>query len=34
MSSYALLTHGAPPLPVVLGIGFGALMTMRSTRPA
>jgi len=32
MSGYALLTFGAPPVPVALGIALGALMTMRSTR--
>jgi hypothetical protein len=34
MSAYALLNFGAPPIPVAIGIGLGALMTMRSTRSA
>lgn len=34
MSAYALITHGAPPLAVAAGIGFGALLTVRSTRSA
>jgi hypothetical protein len=34
MSAYALLSHGAPLFPVVMGIGLGAVITMRSTRSA
>jgi hypothetical protein len=30
MTSFGLITHGAPPLAVALGIVFGAFMTSRA----
>jgi hypothetical protein len=30
MSGFALITHGAPPVTVALGIAFGAFMTSRA----
>ena len=31
LASFALITHGAPPLAVAVGIGFGAFMTSRAS---
>jgi hypothetical protein len=31
MAAYALITHGAPPIAVALGIAFGAFLTARAT---
>ena len=31
MAGYALISHGAPPLAVAIGIAFGAFMTSRAT---
>jgi len=31
MAAFALITHGAPPLAVVIGVAFGAFMTHRAT---
>lgn len=30
MAAYALITHGAPPLAVAIGIAFGAFLTRRN----
>jgi len=30
MAAFALLTHGAPPVAVAIGIAFGAFMTSRA----
>ena len=31
MAAFALITHGAPPLAVAVGIAFGAFLTSRAT---
>jgi hypothetical protein len=34
LASYLLISHGAPPLPVAVGIGMAALWTRRASRSA
>jgi hypothetical protein len=34
LASYFLLSSGAPPLAVALGIGFAAMLTRRASRSA
>jgi hypothetical protein len=34
LAGYILLGAGAPPIAVAIGIGCGALMTLRATRSA
>jgi len=31
MAAFALITHGAPPVAVVIGIALGAFLTRRAT---
>jgi hypothetical protein len=34
LAAYLLLTAGAPPLAVAIGIAFGAMLTLRASRSA